>query len=94
MPAPFLPPISAPTPAPTPADDPMITALFFTERVGFTYQILVTNETDVEYCWALEPVSEQHVLDLEREAFLSLCGIPKTQARMEALLKTGKPLRN
>lgn len=39
-------------------------------------------------------VSEQHILDLEREAFLSLCGMEKTQARMEALLKTGKPLRN
>jgi 3-hydroxyacyl-CoA dehydrogenase len=42
----------------------------------------------------LVPVTEQHVLDLEREAFLALCGMPKTQARMEALLKTGKPLRN
>jgi phage-related protein len=28
----------------------------FTEQAGFTYQILVTNETDVEYCWALQPV--------------------------------------
>jgi 3-hydroxyacyl-CoA dehydrogenase len=40
------------------------------------------------------PVTEQHVLDLEREAFLSLSGMPKTQARMAALLQTGKPLRN
>lgn len=39
-------------------------------------------------------VSEQYVLDLEREAFLSLCGEQKTQARMWALLQTGKPLRN
>jgi 3-hydroxyacyl-CoA dehydrogenase len=39
-------------------------------------------------------VSEQDVLDLEREAFLSLCGMPKTQARMSSLLQTGKPLRN
>ena len=39
-------------------------------------------------------VSEQHLLDLEREAFLSLCGERKTQERMEALLSTGKPLRN
>jgi 3-hydroxyacyl-CoA dehydrogenase len=39
-------------------------------------------------------VSEQCVLDLEREAFLSLCGNPKTLARMEHTLKTGKPLRN
>ncbi len=39
-------------------------------------------------------VSEQYLLDLEREAFLSLCGEPKTQARIEHMLKTGKPLRN
>ena len=39
-------------------------------------------------------VSEQHILDLEVEAFLRLCGEPKTQQRIEALLKTGKPLRN
>jgi len=39
-------------------------------------------------------VSEQYILDLEREAFLSLCGEEKTQARMWALLNTGKPLRN
>jgi 3-hydroxyacyl-CoA dehydrogenase len=39
-------------------------------------------------------VSEQHLLDLEREAFLSLCGNPETQARMQHMLKTGKPLRN
>ncbi len=39
-------------------------------------------------------VSEQYVLDLEREAFLSLCGHPKTQERMAFTLKTGKPLRN
>ncbi|MBI4211902.1 MAG: hypothetical protein HY540_04610 [Deltaproteobacteria bacterium] len=40
------------------------------------------------------PASEEHILDLEREAFLSLCGRPQTLARMEHLLKTGKPLRN
>lgn len=39
-------------------------------------------------------VSEQYMLDLEREAFLSLCGNPKTQERMQYMLKTGKPLRN
>jgi len=39
-------------------------------------------------------VSEQYLLDLEREAFLSLCGERKTQERMAAMLKTGKPLRN
>jgi 3-hydroxyacyl-CoA dehydrogenase len=39
-------------------------------------------------------VSEQYLLDLEREAFLSLCGEPLTQARMRNMLTTGKPLRN
>jgi len=39
-------------------------------------------------------VSEQQLLDLEREAFLSLCGRPETQQRMQYMLKTGKPLRN
>jgi 3-hydroxyacyl-CoA dehydrogenase len=39
-------------------------------------------------------VTEQYILDLEREAFVSLCGEPKTQARMEYMLKTGRPLRN
>lgn len=39
-------------------------------------------------------VDEQYILDLEREAFLSLCGEEKTQERMWHLLQTGKPLRN
>jgi len=39
-------------------------------------------------------VSEQYVLDLEREAFVSLCGEQKTQERIAHTLKTGKPLRN
>jgi len=39
-------------------------------------------------------VSEQYLLDLECEAFLSLCGEAKTQARMSHMLSTGKPLRN
>lgn len=41
-----------------------------------------------------QTVSEQYLLDLEREAFLSLCGQPKTQERIQYTLKTGKPLRN
>jgi 3-hydroxyacyl-CoA dehydrogenase len=40
------------------------------------------------------PVSEQYLLDLEREGFLSLCGEKKTQERIAFTLKTGKPLRN
>ena len=39
-------------------------------------------------------VSEQYLLDLEREAFLSLCGERKTQERIAFMLKAGKPLRN
>ena len=39
-------------------------------------------------------VTEQYLLDLEREAFLSLCGEKKTQERIAFTLKTGKPLRN
>jgi len=39
-------------------------------------------------------VSEQYLLDLEREAFLSLCGEKKTLERIQAVLKTGKPVRN
>ncbi len=39
-------------------------------------------------------VSEQYLLDLEREAFMSLCGEQKTLARIEHMLKTNKPLRN
>ena len=39
-------------------------------------------------------VDEQHMLDLEREAFLSLCGEQGTQMRIQHFLQTGKPLRN
>ena len=43
---------------------------------------------------APQMVSEQYILDLEREAFVSLCGEKKTQERIAHTLKTGKPLRN
>ena len=39
-------------------------------------------------------VSEQYLLDLEREAFLSLCGEKKTLERIQSILTKGKPLRN
>jgi len=39
-------------------------------------------------------VDEQHLLDLERKAFLEVCRTPKTVERMQAVLSTGKPLRN
>jgi 3-hydroxyacyl-CoA dehydrogenase len=43
---------------------------------------------------ARSAVSEQNLLDLEREAFLSLLGTRKTQERIQYMLKNGKPLRN
>ena len=39
-------------------------------------------------------VSEQYLLDIEREAFLSLCGEQKTLERIQHMLQTNKPLRN
>jgi 3-hydroxyacyl-CoA dehydrogenase len=39
-------------------------------------------------------VSEQYLLDLERKLFIELIQMPKTLARIEHTLKTGKPLRN
>jgi 3-hydroxyacyl-CoA dehydrogenase len=45
-------------------------------------------------CSPRQRVTEQHLLDLEREAFLSLCGEKKTQERIAHMLETGKPLRN
>jgi 3-hydroxyacyl-CoA dehydrogenase len=41
-----------------------------------------------------QTVSEQYLLDLEREAFLSLLGERKSLERIQSLLQTGKPLRN
>jgi len=39
-------------------------------------------------------VSEQYLLDLERESFLSLCGEKKTLERIQSVLKSGRPIRN
>jgi 3-hydroxyacyl-CoA dehydrogenase len=43
---------------------------------------------------ATRPVTEDEILELEREAFLSLCGEPLSQARMQYMLENNKPLRN
>ena len=40
------------------------------------------------------PITEEYMLDLEREAFLKACGNKKTVERIQHMLKTGKPLRN
>src|SRR5215469_3976167 len=45
-------------------------------------------------CSPVTPVTEQYVLDLERQAFLSLAGMEKSQDRMQSILMTGKLLRN
>ncbi len=45
-------------------------------------------------CSPITPVSEDYVLELEREGFLRLCGMEKTQARIQTMLTTGKALRN
>jgi 3-hydroxyacyl-CoA dehydrogenase len=52
-------------------------------------RILTGGDTTIN-----DPVDEQTVLDLEREAFLSLCGEPKTQDRISYMLVNNKPLRN
>jgi 3-hydroxyacyl-CoA dehydrogenase len=39
-------------------------------------------------------VNEQYLLDLEREAFLSLCGEKKTLERIQSVMTSGKPIRN
>ncbi len=50
--------------------------------------------TGGERAGGLEAVDEQYLLDLEREAFVSLAGEAKSQERMAYMLKKGKPLRN
>ncbi|MBW1713551.1 MAG: 3-hydroxyacyl-CoA dehydrogenase, partial [Deltaproteobacteria bacterium] len=75
-------------------------ALYTMHKAGYItdYDQVVANKL----AWVLtggqvlpdSEISEQRLLDLEREAFLSLCGEPRTQARMAHMLKTGKPLRN
>jgi len=75
-------------------------ALWTLHEQGYATDHDVTVATKVGYVLcggnvlADTKVSEQYLLDLEREAFLSLCGDPKTQARIQHMLSTGKPLRN
>ena len=62
------------------------------------YEVKIGNKVAEVLCGGAltpgTPVSEQYLLDLEREAFKSLCGEKKTQERIQFTLKTGKPLRN
>ena len=52
------------------------------------------NAAGVRKKTADDAVTEQDILDLEREAFLKLLGTKQTQDRIKAMLETGKPLRN
>jgi 3-hydroxyacyl-CoA dehydrogenase len=76
------------------------TGIFLMGEAGFAseHDQLVARKAAYVLCGGpLTPgslVSEQYLLDLEREAFLSLCGERKTQERIAHTLKTGKPLRN
>ena len=61
------------------------------------HDALVATKVATVLCGGDRPpgtASEQHYLDLEREAFLSLLGTPKTRERIQHMLKEGKPLRN
>ena len=70
------------------------------ERAGFisAYDKVVGDALAWVLCGcdvsASSRVSEEYLLDLEKEAFMRLCAEPKTLERMEYILKTGKPLRN
>ena len=62
------------------------------------YEVKIGGKVAEVLCGGAVPpgtlMSEQYLLDLEREGFKSLCGEKKTQERIAATLKTGKPLRN
>lgn len=61
------------------------------------FEVTLANEIAYVLCGGDGPprvVTEQDVLDLEREAFLKLLGTKQTQERIKSMLETGKPLRN
>jgi 3-hydroxyacyl-CoA dehydrogenase len=61
------------------------------------FEVRLANDIAYVLCGGDGPrrvVSEQDILDLEREAFLRLLGTKETQERIAHMLKTGKPLRN
>ena len=75
-------------------------ALYVMNKSGFIseYDRVVAGKVAYVLCggdvFQYTPVTEEYILELEREAFVSLCGNEKTQARIEHMLVTGKPLRN
>jgi 3-hydroxyacyl-CoA dehydrogenase len=74
--------------------------IYLTRQAGYIsdYDARLAGKLAYVLCGGSLPepttVSEDYLLALEQETFLSLCGEPKTQERLEHLLKTGKPLRN
>ena len=62
------------------------------------HDVLISNHLANVLCGgnraAGTPMTEEDFLDLECEAFVSLCGTEKTQARIQNMLASGKPLRN
>ena len=70
----------------------------FLGKFATAHDILIAKKVAFVLCGGdltyPQQVSEQYLLDLEREAFLSLCGEPKSLERMQHILQTGKPLRN
>jgi 3-hydroxyacyl-CoA dehydrogenase len=62
----------------------------YEEYIGRKLAYVITGGDVPEGTW----VEEEHLLDLEREAFLSLLGERRTQERIRHLLNTGRPLRN
>ena len=79
---------------------PLKTAILSMKGSGFItdHDVTVASRLATAMCGGNLPtpawVDEQAILDEEREAFVSLCGNPKTQDRIEHMLKTNKPLRN
>jgi 3-hydroxyacyl-CoA dehydrogenase len=74
-------------------------ALFAFQEAGqaSAHDVRIGNEVAYVLCGGDGPardVTEQDILDLEREAFVRLLGTPETQARIRHMLDTGKPLRN
>jgi len=78
-----------------------IESLLYIMRTGgyiTDHDIVVSRKLGFIMCGGDVPegtrVSEEYLLDLEREAFLSLLGMPATLDRIRHMLQTGKPLRN
>lgn len=78
----------------------LLAGLYIMQQGGYLseYDLYVSGKVAHILCGgelsAGQWVDEQYFLDLEREAFVSLCGEPKTLARIKHLLETGKTLRN